>query len=539
MSIIIHAPKGIAPKLNPRVLPQAQSQTAENCVLKHGDCRPLSGPSLVQALSSNTLAVFKIGGSWKQFNNRARVIASPVNAENNRYYYTLAAGGGKKTDTETGVLDLAVPRPDTGPSLTINGTGDGNLLRSSVYVYTRVTDWGEESAPSKPSGVLDVEYGQHITFSGLSDGSDAHVTHYRLYRAVGGETSNVWMIVPYQTTAGSLKYDSDNQIIYDIPKASVAGAKDGLRDDDLNISIEVESFHEPPDDLHSLTDFSNGLIGGLSGREVCFAHPWHPFAWPLGYRYQLDADGVGMGSMNGVPIVFTAQSVYLFDGAGPDSYHQRKISEVYGCESALSIAGMPTGVFFASKDGLCMAHNNGVDILTKDIWTKNQWAALVPSSLMGFYHDDSYYGFFIGSSKGFILPFGEESVSTFDLGNVIHGGYLEPAVGLYVILQATEGRGLYSFDSGTTLTSTWKSKLFRRPPVNYGAFRIVGEAGSSDIKIFYDGVEKYDETVTHNQAMRMPSGFTGRDIEVEIESGKIWSGFGLAGNIRELADNGV
>ena len=535
--MIITVPKGIVPRYNPRVIQDNQAQVAENCVLESGDCRPLKSPSLVQGLDALTLTVFPSNGTWKQWSSRADVVASPVVSPDNRLYYT-AGSGGKKTDDTTGELSLGVSKPDAGPTLTINGTGDGQVDRSSVYIYTRVTEWGEESSPSKPSGLMDVEFGQHVEFSAMSDGGDSHISHYRLYRAVGGASSNVWLLVPYQTTAGVFKYDGDNNIIYDIPKHNIGSAKDGMRDDDLNISLDTQGWHEPPADLHSLTDFSNGLIGGLSGKEVCFSHPWHPFAWPTAYRYQLDADGVGMGSMNGVPIVFTSQSVYLFEGSSPDSFHQRKISDVFGCESKMSIASMPHGVFFASKDGLCMAGNDGVQLLTKGVWTREQWSDLSPESLMGFYHNESYYGFFIqnlGVSKGFILPFEGESVTTFELDGNVLGGYLEPSVGLYLIIHTSSGRGLYEFDEGDVLEYTWKSKVFRRPFKNFGAMKIIGEQGNSNISFLVDGVEKYSGEVDHNKGVRLPSGFRGQEFEVEISGNKRWSTLAITGSMGELS----
>jgi hypothetical protein len=540
MALTVNIPGGIVPRLNPRVLEAHFAQTAANCVLEHGDCRPLKAPSLKSALTATTVSVFKIGSAWKQFASITQAIASPVEADDSRYYYTGATGGGKKVDDDEGPFDLGVSRPSTGPTVSLAGSAGDNVSRSSSYVYTRVTAWGEESAPSQPSGEIDVYDGQHTTFSGLSDGSDSHVTHYRLYRSVSGETSNVWLAVPYQTTAGTPQYDSNNDIIFDVPKASIANMKDGLSDDALNVEMETLTWHAPPSGLTHLTDFSNGLIGGISGSQVCFSVPWVPYAWPTGYQYTLDAPGVGLGHISGVPVAFTAQSVYLFDGGSPDSFQQRRLSETQGCESARSIVNTPAGVFFASKDGLCLATNNGVDVISLGVWTREQWGDLGPEDIIGFYYNGAYFGFFNGTDDGFIFPLTEERkfVTTFTLaGYTIYGGYLDPSnEKLYLILDTGAARGLYEFDAGSALTMTWKSKVFRTTPTNLSAFKLTGETGSSSVQIYGNGSALFAaaQTVTHGTPIRLPGGARYQEYEVQISGTKRWHGWGI-GNMRDMA----
>lgn len=547
MRIAVYNPQGVRPAINSRLLGQMQAQTAENCVFESADCRPLNEPKLSVSLQADTKAVFRLGGAWLEFDNEASVMPSPVEADDDRYYYTLETGGGKKADDDTeSPLDLGVARPSTGPTLTLEGTAGDNIERSSTYVYTRVTDWGEESAPSQPSGEVDVYEGQYVTFSDLTDGeeSDPHVTHYRLYRAVGGETSDVWLLVPYQTTAGEIQYDTDNNIKYDIPKDSVSEAEDGLSDDALNVTMETLEWHTPPADLHHLTYIANGLIAGLSGREVCFAVSWVPYAWPTAYRYTLDADGVGLGHINGIPVAFTSQSVYLFDGSSPDSFYQRRLSDTQGCESASSITSAPDGVYFASKDGLCKATTAGVEVLTLGIWTRDQWSDYALSDLVGFYFKQAYYGFFKSDNSGFILPL---TVTTdaglsvteiaLDEDYTIINGYLLPSNDkLFLILDDGESRGLFEFDAGEDpMQMTWKSKVFKTPYTVFSAFRLDGASGTSTVKIYDDsGSLILNKELSHNTAVRLPASLPPPEISVEIIGTTRWWSWVVAQGMEEL-----
>jgi len=537
--IQVLVPQGELPKYNPRLLEDNQAQKAENCVLEQGDCRSLRGPSFKDNLNSNTQALLFIGGAWLERSARVSLIHSPIISEDNRYYYTWSTGRGRKADDHIGAMDLGVPRPTTGPTLTLGGTAGDNIIRSSVYIYTRVTAWGEESAPSQPSGLVDIYEDQFVSeFTGLSDNSDDHVTHYRLYRAVGGASTRNWLLVPYQTTAGVLKYDADNNIRYDIPKADIATAKDGMRDADLFIPLESMEHIPPPSDLKYLTDFSHGLIGGTSDKQMCFAEPWLPYAWPIGYRYMMDSPAVGVGHIRGTPVAFSEDKVYIFEGASPGAFHQRKLSETHSCVATHSIVSTAQGVFFASRDGLCIATYNGVDVLTANVWTRDQWNEFDLENLHGFYFRNSYIGFFDGDDKGFMLTLAGDQlyVTSFDLPyDFVVGYHLASNDKLYLGLQTSPGnRDLYEFDGGSDITFTWKSKIFRVPKINYGCFKIGGASGDSDVKIWADGVVVFDQTVDHNKSIRLPVGFRPQEYEIELKGTTKWHGFALANQMEAL-----
>ncbi len=538
-SIIISSPRGIRPKLNPRLLEQNQAQKAENCILESGDIRPLASPKYKQGLSTGTVSIFKNNDSWLEFSEVTSVAQSPVENTNDRYYYTNSSGPKKASDSVS-AMNLGVPQPGSGPSLTINGTGDGDIVRSSVYIYTRVTDWDEESAPSKPSGVVDVEGGEYVTFSGLSDNSDSHVTHYRIYRAVAGQADSAYMLVPYQTTAGNIQYDSDNNIIYDIPKGDIGNMEDGLTDDELSITIEVEEWYEPPSDLAQLTDLGNGLFAGITGNEVCFCEPWVPYAWPYAYRYTVNEALVGLGHIEGTTVAFTEKSIYVFDGSRPDSFHQRKLSETQGCVSARSIVNTPGGVFFASRDGLCLVSQNGVEIITRHIWTKEEWNDFSLSSLVGAIYDKAYYGFFSGESGGFVLPLDEaDTVTTMSFTGTFYDAHVDHGSDELVLAMENSGRKLYEFDADSDLSFTWKSKVFQVPAINFSCLKILGQSGDLTVTIDVDGTTQVNKSVSINDVIRLPSGFLGNEHEIKVSGTTRWHTLGMATSVEELRQNGL
>ena len=541
--IIVRSPRGIAPFYDAKALDDAQAQTAENCVLKSGKAVPLKALSSSQSLEADTISVFKVGSTWLEFDAVTHLIQSPVDAENDRYYYTDGTNQ-KKQDSSVGPYDLGVAQPSTGPSLTVNGTGDGTTVGTWVYVYTRVTAWGEESAPSQPSGEIEPEGDEYITFTGLSDGSDSHVTNYRLYRAVAGSESSGYLKVPYQTTAGTLQYDDvyTNMVVYDIPKADIGDMKDGAVDSQLGEELNTDDWYEPPSDLDGITDAGNGIIFGFSGKNVCFSQLWIPYAWPTDYQYALDEDVVAVGHAAGVPVALTDRSVYVFEGSSPDSFYQRKVTDTQGCMSARSVVSTKYGVFFASSDGLCLALPDQVKVLTKGIWSKDQWNVFSLSSLAGFFFDGDYYAFFDADSEGFIFPLSSDrqDVTTFDMTHDFKGGFVDPANDkLYLNCDTGAARNLYEFDAGNDLTMTWKSKEFESRPKNFSRFVLIGEAGASTVTYTGDDTEVMSQSVTHNSPIALPSGALYRKHEIQIAGTKEFSAWALANSSEELKANGL
>jgi hypothetical protein len=75
-----------------------------------------------------------------------------------------------------------------------------------------------------------------------------------------------------------------------------------------------------------------------------------------------------------------------------------KLEKPQACVSKRSLAYLTDiGVVFASPDGLIAIAGNGkVANLTDSIFTRRQWQALRPETILGVAHDDVYY-FFSGT----------------------------------------------------------------------------------------------------------------------------------------------
>lgn len=152
--------RGIAPRYAKRKLADFNSQTARNVDLFSKELRPLKNGIVVNNPSKqgDILTIFPLGSNWLHWNEDVDVAQSPLNVDDEgRIYYTgrynpkstntALAGTGAGTDYPLISYRLGLPAPDNGPTIGITG-GSSGVPETRSYVYTYVTEWGEEGPPS-------------------------------------------------------------------------------------------------------------------------------------------------------------------------------------------------------------------------------------------------------------------------------------------------------------------------------------------------------------------------------------------------------
>lgn len=158
---------GLVPRAAKQLLAPNQAQVATNCNLTSGDLRPRNGPLLVFApvITNDIVSMFRMekdgNEKWLAWDRDVDVARSPIAGNTSRRFYYTGDGEPRASDYDTatagvgpypaGCYVLGVTPPITKPTVTPSG-GTGSTT-SRAYVYTFVTPWGEESAPSPASTV--------------------------------------------------------------------------------------------------------------------------------------------------------------------------------------------------------------------------------------------------------------------------------------------------------------------------------------------------------------------------------------------------
>lgn len=399
----------------------------------------------------------------------------------------------------------------------------GSSVSSRAYVYTFVTDLGEEGPPSPQSEIVSAYEGDSVTLGSFAATPNSHinVVSRRIYRSNTGSDDTAFQFV------GEVPINSSN-------------FSDDLMNNELGEALPSLLWDGPPADLHSLVAMPNGFLAGASKNQLCLSEQNYPHAWPIDYRKSIDATIVGLGVFGNSILITTDGTPYLATGTTPGNMSLRRISVPYSCVSKRSIANIGDVVLYASPVGLVAAGNSGFSVITQDYLSREQWEALNPSSIDAYVLDKRYLAFYdatsIGGTQGsFMFDPGDESVGLSFLTPWFRGGYTDLGEDrLYV----TAGSNIALFGGGTSnYTMQWRSKVFETPrPCNLGCARVLAAAYPVTFALYADGVLRFTRTVTDEEAFRLPSGYLAQRYQIGITGTNEVKSVHVAELIRELAE---
>lgn len=367
--------------------------------------------------------------------------------------YTAANGDGTWTRSlgqfpEDSKL-AGVPAPTTAPTTTPVGTPGGGA-KSVSYVYTFLNSWGEESAPSPPSTVLDFTHNETVDITGMDQtisGNYVDVVSWRIYRVAAG------------TSGADFLFVAEVAI-----NASTPQYNDSLADAELNEVLPTEGWDLPPDGLKGLTSMANGVVAGFVGNTVYFCEPFLPYTYPrsTGKNYSLstDYDIVGLGSFGNSLVVMTEGQLYLISGYHPDSMSMEKLPYKHPCVAKRGIVEIEGGVVFPTTDGLFYIGHGGGKLITEEYYTRAEWQELSPQLIFSTYHDNRYI-FHSGAERGFFMFLPKEKELIVIPGDYT-SFYIDPQTDtFYNCINDMGTNKVYSFNTaGSRKAFSWKSKVF-------------------------------------------------------------------------------
>lgn len=412
------------------------------------------------------------------------------------------------TDTQASIASNAAPtNPDAfdAPETTFAAVGKIPPVveaESRVYVYTYVSEYGEEGPPSDPSTLVDIDPLETVTVTmGTAPSGAYNITKKYIYRTSTGSNA------------------TDYQFVAEVPVANTSYS-DLVRQPDLGEVIPAIQWEAPPSDMKGLTSMANGIFVGFSGRDVCFSEAFMPHAWNSLNRLTVDEDIVGIGAYGQSVVVLTESFPYMISGIDPAAMSMQKMSLQQACVSKRSIVEMGNGVMYASPDGLVMVGSGGVQMLTSKIISQDQWQAYKPESIHAYIHEGRYHAFYnTGSVSGemvFTLD-GSDAIMAVSSQTTTAGHVVPTADSLYIV----EGSNIVKMDKASTKkTYSWKSKVYEnKQPLNFSVGQVIADSYSSALtmKVYADGSLKHTQTVTNDKPFRLPSGFIARDWYVVLE----------------------
>lgn len=354
----------------------------------------------------------------------------------------------------------------------------------------------------------------------------------------------------------------------------------------------------PVDGLKGLVSLQNGLFAAYKDSTV-YVSDWNaPHAWPYEHTVTIDYPIVGLGSFGNTIVVCTEAAPVLITVTDPTNPTIKAIQENCPCVSAGSIVSTRNGVIFASTNGLVLINSASPTFITEKIITQDEWLPLHPESLQAAFLNNTYYGFFTNPTEkaaGFLFDLDSYTYSTV-YNSIVSSGMVYTSQPTKIVYNDVEQSQLYvcyplenktqyslnSFgtDSRINKSFRWRSKvnvspqglftlscaqvnftklssLKPEPPVWEG--RLAGSAlgmvyvnkqpvngwcktntielyDKTVFNYYVDGKLRFTKNIVDSKPFRLPSGFRGETVEIELKSNSHVHSVILASSMGELVE---
>lgn len=354
----------------------------------------------------------------------------------------------------------------------------------------------------------------------------------------------------------------------------------------------------PVTGLKGLVSLQNGLFAAYKDSTI-YVSDWNaPHAWPYEHTVTIDYPIVGLGSFGNTIVVCTEAAPVLITVTDPTKPTTRAIQENCPCVSAGSIVSTRNGVIFASTNGLVLINSASPTFITEKIITQDEWLPLHPESLQAAFLNNTYYGFFTNPTEkaaGFLFDLDSYTYSIV-YNSIVSSGMVYTSQPTKIVYNDVEQSQLYvcyplenktqyslnSFgtDSRINKSFRWRSKvnvspqglftlscaqvnftklssLKPEPPVWEG--RLAGSAlgmvyvnkqpvngwcktntielyDKTVFNYYVDGKLRFTKNIVDSKPFRLPSGFRGETVEIELKSNSHVHSVILASSMGELVE---
>jgi hypothetical protein len=418
-----------------------------------------------------------------------------------------------------------------GPRANIAASAIERIVGTRFYITTYVTDWDEESAPSRVSEIItEMDQNDLATVAAQAPPSGRNIAGWLLYRSNVGSAGAAFKLVVDADAPGAVLNSNGDFKYFSIAALTYTDRK---LSSELQEACPTTTWLEPPPTLAGLVSMANGVMAGFVDNYVAFCESYFPYAWPVEYHITTEAPIVVLGSFAQTLVVMHHAGVDFISGADAASMSQQRGVSLQTCTAPRSVVSVEDGVVYASPDGLCYASANGVRLLTANHFTREDWQALDPSSMVGAYHEQTYYFLHGGAIPG-CYAFHAETGKLTTVGVSGSAFYSDRRTDTLFAVSGTSISALFS--GATHRTGLWRSKLIvipRQLPMAWLVVESDFTEGPVTVRWYGDGALRHTVTLTSRTPVRLPPG---RYIEhaLEIESQSRWNAITIASSTEEL-----
>lgn len=457
---------GENPKVIPRLLGDMAAQLAVNTRLDDGGLTPIRKPFVIHEFADGgQMTILKHQGEWLGWDAVVYAVPGPVASD--RLY--IMGDGAPKMLVGGVTYPLSVPLPPSALTVTVTGVATDEISITRLYVYTWITEFGEESEPSPISADAVWKPGQSVTLSGFTEiPAGRNITKQRIYRSQTSMTGAQLFLIAERDA-------SNENFLDDVPPESFQEA------------LPSAAYNPPVDTLTGLTSMPNGMMAAFDGKDLYFCEPYKPHAWPAGYMLTTDYPIVGLGAFGTSLVIMTAGNLYVATGSTPESMVMEKLELNLPCVSARGIVDLGYSIAYPSHDGLVLVSSGGAKVVSETLFSRDEWLRMNPSTVIASQYDGRYYMPYNYIDENEVAQSGTMIIDLTGEQQFIIRADVTPSALFY----ETETGNLFFLDDGLVYQwdsifrpfyqQTWKSKLFVMPkPGNFGAILIEADEALSE-----------------------------------------------------------
>ncbi len=460
---------GEIPRTSERLLPDAAAQEAENINLTSGEIRPVRPSALTFTppgqgpFLSAYRAVYGASEKWRAWTIDVDVAKAPFDIDvEPRYYWTGDGCPRYATFTDFGTLEyaLGLPAPTSKPAVSHAGGAGTVINRAYCYTFYQPST-GEESAPSPISDIASGKVDGTWTITSLSGTpSNTRVAPWntsglkqRLYRT-SGTAANFQLVAERSVSTGSW--------VDTITDANILG-------DELISSDWIP----PPEGLKGIGALPNGALYGFVGNLLCFSEPYQPHAWPRSYQFGTDFPIVSAFNYGTTVVAGTSAYPFVFSGSEPSVVTPERVDNAWPCLAKRSMVSVGDGVVYSTTYGMAYVGLSGPSILTKDLYTREEWEPINPSSMVCAYSEGRLFVACTpaGEATRMMVISPGEAASLVRYNQSPSELYADPSNGLLYLVGLAVER--WDAGEGMRMVFNWLSKEIElSEPVNFGAAKV-------------------------------------------------------------------
>ena len=513
--------KGEIPKVHETLLPEGYASYAEGTRLDNGTLSPTRKGAAQHTFGSAVQTIYRHNGAWIGWDAVVNAVPGPVAAD--RLYIT---GDGAPRVRVNGVeYPLKLEAPTTAATTANTGTPDTDTSYKVQYTYTFVTSLDEESAPAPLSTARWWSEDVIVTLSDFETPPVGRlIDRYRIYRTETSSLGTTDLYFCAEIAATLTTWDHD------------------IEDDPVNEVIASMDYDPAPDDLRGIIAAPNGFMAGFDGKELWFSEPYRPHAWPTKYMLTTDFEIVALASFGNSIAVVTTGTPYVAQGSHPENMVLTKIEASRPCVSAQGVVDLGYAAIYPSTEGLVAISESGADLITRNVFTREQWDDINPDTIVAEKFAGRYaFSFDLGAERAtylidiegdtaFLVRDGLEAIAFFN----------DPGTG--AIYYTADGLEVRSFDdlSQNLGEYLWRSGVLKLPsPVTFGAAKVLYENRAEDpqafaMRVYGDG--NLIHTITELDGIsRLPGDKMYSEWQVQIEGNQDILSVLIAGSPDEIA----